>query len=109
MLEKNWAHDILELILSSTHGNCIFIDWKIEVENVNTILTTSALSKALTKAQLKVQLQSNLHPDLRLNLSLELTVATNLATWTFEVKERNNHMWAEDACTQKLIDASAVA
>ena len=73
------------------------------------ILTTSTLSKALTKAQLKVQLQSNLHPDLRLNLSLELTVATNLATWTFEVKERDNHMWAEDACTQKLIDASAVA
>ena len=87
VLEKNWAHDILELILSSTQGKCIFIDWKIEVENVNMILTTSASSKALTKAQLKVQPQSNLHPDLRLNLSLELTVATNLAAWTFEVKE----------------------
>ena len=71
MLEKNWTHDILETILSSSQGSRIFINWKIEIENLNVILATSAPTRALTKDQLKVQLQSNLHPDLRLNLSLE--------------------------------------
>jgi hypothetical protein len=60
VLEKNWAHDILETILSLSQGTQVFMDWKIEVENLNAILTTSAPTKALTKAQLKVQLQSNL-------------------------------------------------
>jgi hypothetical protein len=107
VLEKNWAHDILETILSTTQGNRVFIDWKIEMENLNMILATSALNKVLTKVQLKVQLQSNLHPDLRLNLSLEPILATELAAWAFEVKERDDRMRAEDARTQKLIDASS--
>jgi hypothetical protein len=109
VLEKNWAHDILETILSSTQGNHVFIDWKIEMENLNAILATSAPTKALTKDQLKVQLQSNLHPDLRLNLSLEPVLATELAAWALEVKERDDRMRAEDARTQKLIDASSAA
>ena len=70
---------------------------------------TSALTKALTKDQLKVQLQSNLHPDLRLNLSLGPVLATELAAWSFEVKECDDCMRAEDARTQKLIDTTAVA
>jgi hypothetical protein len=106
VLEKNWAHNILETILSSSQGDRTFMDWKIEMENLNVILTTVAPAKALTKDQLKVQLQSNLHPDLRLNLSLKPVLATNLATWAFEVKECDDHMQAEDACTQKLIDTS---
>jgi hypothetical protein len=81
VLEKNWAHDILETILSLVQGDRVFIDWKIEMENLNVILATSALAKALTKDQLKVQLQSNLHPDLRLNLSLEPILATELTAW----------------------------
>ena len=109
VLEKNWAHDILETILSSSQGTQPFMDWKIEVENLNAILTTSAPTKALTKDQLKVQLQSNLHPDLRLNLSLEPVLATELTTWSFEVKERDDRMRAEDARTQKLIDTAAIA
>ena len=67
VLERNWSHDILKTILSSSQGNQVFIDWKIELENLNAILATSAPTKALTKAELKTQLQSNLHPDLRLN------------------------------------------
>ena len=85
------------------------MDWKIEVENLNAILATSAPAKALTKDQLKDQLQSNLHPDLRLFLSLEPVLATDLAAWSFEVKECNDRMQAEDARTQKLIDASSAA
>jgi hypothetical protein len=106
VLEKNWAHNILKTILSSSQGDCIFMDWKIEMENLNAILTTAAPAKALTKDQLKVQLQSNLHPNLRLNLSLEPVLATDLAIWAFEVKERDDHMRADNAHTQKLIDTS---
>src|ERR1700723_3517056 len=79
------------------------------MENLNAILTTAAPAQALTKDQLKDQLQSNLHPDLRLNLSLEPIMATDLAAWAFEVKEWDDRMRAEDAHTQKLIDASTAA
>ena len=41
VLERNWAHDILETILSSSQGNHVCIDWKIEMENLNTIFATS--------------------------------------------------------------------
>jgi hypothetical protein len=106
VLERNWAHHILETILSLSQGTQAFMDWKIELENLNAILTTSVLTKALTKAELKVQLQSNLHPDLRLSLSLEPALATDLAAWAFKVKECDDRMRGEDACTQKLIDAA---
>ena len=109
VLEKNWSHDIFETILSSSQGNQVFIDWKIELGNLNAILATSTPTKALTKAELKTQLQSNLHPDLRLNISLEPVLATELAPWALEIKEREDWMQAEDARTQKLIDASATA
>ena len=109
VLKKNWSHDILETILSSSQGNQVFIDWKIELENLNAILTTSTPTKALTKAKLKTQLQSNLHPDLRLNISLEPVLAVDLAPWAIEVKEHDDQMQAEDARTQKLIDASTAA
>ena len=32
VLKRNWSHDILKTILSSYQGNCIFIDWNIEIE-----------------------------------------------------------------------------
>jgi hypothetical protein len=41
VLEKNWVHDILETILSLSQGTQVFMDWKIELENLNAILTTS--------------------------------------------------------------------
>jgi hypothetical protein len=53
VLEKACAHDIHETILSSSQGTQVFMDWKIEVENLNTILTTSAPSSALTRDALK--------------------------------------------------------
>jgi hypothetical protein len=105
VLEKNWAHDILEAILSSSQGSQPFMDWKIEMENLNAILTTSAPSKV----QLKVQLQLNLNPDLRLSLSLKPILPTDLAAWAFEVKERDDRLHAEDARTQRLINTSQSA
>jgi hypothetical protein len=85
------------------------MDWKIEVENLNVILTTSAPSLALTRDALKIQLQSNLHPDLRRKISLEPVLATELSAWALKVKECNDQMRAEYARTQKLIDSSAIA
>ncbi|KIJ42796.1 hypothetical protein M422DRAFT_133487, partial [Sphaerobolus stellatus SS14] len=38
ILDKTWAHDIHTKILASKQGNKLFIDWKIELENLNTIL-----------------------------------------------------------------------
>jgi len=51
VLEKNWVHDILETILSLSQGTQAFMDWKIELENLNAILTTSMPAKVLTKDQ----------------------------------------------------------
>ena len=56
VLEKAWAHDIHETILSSSQGTQVFMDWKIKVENLNAILTTSAPGSALTRDALKIQL-----------------------------------------------------
>jgi hypothetical protein len=109
VLEKNWAHDILEAILSSSQGLQPFMDWKIEMENLNAILTTSTPLKALSKDQLKDQLQLNLNPDLRLSLNLEPVLATDLAAWAFEVKEHNDCLHAEDVRTQRLINSSQSA
>ena len=105
----NWSHEILKTILSLSQGNHIFIDGKIETENLSVILTTLALTQALTKEQLKVQLQSHLHPDLGLNIGLKPILATDLTAWTFKVKEQDDCIRAEDAHTQKLIDASTAA
>ena len=49
VLKKNWSHNILKTILSSSQGNQVFIDWKIELKN----LAISAPTKALTKTELK--------------------------------------------------------
>ena len=53
VLEKNWDHKVLKMILSSSQGDRVFIDGKIEIENLNMILTTSAPTKALTRDQLR--------------------------------------------------------
>ena len=65
VLEKNWAHKIWDTIISSKQGNRTFIDWKIEVETLNAILTTSSPPHALTKASLKIQLEANLNSELK--------------------------------------------
>ncbi|KIJ33932.1 hypothetical protein M422DRAFT_142230, partial [Sphaerobolus stellatus SS14] len=64
VLEKTWAHDVRTKILASKQGNKLFIDWKIELENLNAILTTNAPTYALTAEALKLQLEANLNDDL---------------------------------------------
>ena len=68
VLEKNWAHKIQDTIISSKQGDRPFIDWKIELKNLNAILTTSSPTHALSENALKVQLEANLNTELKTNL-----------------------------------------
>ena len=109
VLEKNWAHKIRDTIISSKQGNRPFIDWKIEMENLNAILTTSSATHALTEDGLKIQLEANLNSELKINLLNEPVLASKLSAWTTEVKERDDRVRAENARTLRLIDASNAA
>jgi hypothetical protein len=109
VLEKNWAHKIWDTIISSKQGDHAFINWKIELENLNAILTTSSPSHALTSDALKVQLEASLNSELKHNLMNKLAAATTLDAWSIEVKEHDEHIKAEDACTQHIINASNAA
>ena len=109
VLEKNWAHKIRDTIISSKQGDRAFIDWKIEIENLNAILTTSSPTHALTDDGLKIQLEANLNSELKTNLLNEPTLFSKLDAWSTEVKERDDRVRAENARTQRLIDASNAA
>ena len=109
VLEKNWAHKIRDTIISSKQGDRPFIDWKIEVENLNAILTTSSPTHALTNDGLKIQLEANLNNELKMNLINEPTLSDKLDAWSTEVKERDDRVRAENARTQRLIDANNAA
>ena len=109
VLEKNWAHKIRDTIISSKQGDRPFIDWKIEMENLNAILTTSSKSHALTEDALKVQLEANLNTELKTNLINEPITAEKLSEWAVSVKERDERVRAENARTQRLIDANNAA
>ena len=109
VLEKNWAHKVRDTIISSKQGERPFIDWKIKLENLNAILTTSSPTHALTAAGLKVQLEANLNSELKTNLLNEPTLSDSLDAWSTEVKERDDRVRAENARTQRLIDASNAA
>ena len=109
VLEKNWAHKIRDTIISSKQGDRPFIDWKIELENLNAILTTSSPTHTLSENALKVQLEANLNTELKTNLLNEPTLFDTLEGWSTEVKERDDRVRAENAHTQHLIDASNAA
>ena len=109
VLEKNWAHKIWDTIISSKQGNIAFIDWKIEIENLNAILTTLLPTHALTEDGLNIQLEANLNNKLKTNLHNEPTLASKLDAWSTEVKEWDDRVRAENAQTQHLIDANNAA
>ncbi|KIJ35834.1 hypothetical protein M422DRAFT_261787 [Sphaerobolus stellatus SS14] len=106
VLKKNWDIKIRQQILASKQGDREFIDWKIEVENLNAIFTTSAPMQALKAEALKNQLKVNISEDLLTNLLNKPAISTDLAAWTLEVKEWDNQMHAEDEHTQHLNHAN---
>ncbi|KAF8582172.1 hypothetical protein K439DRAFT_1661961 [Ramaria rubella] len=109
VLEKNWVHHIRDRVISSKQGDQSFIDWKIEIENLNAILTTSSPEHALSLEALKVQLEANLNSELKNNLLNEPVLSDKLDIWTYEVKECDKCIKMEDAHTQHLIDANNTA
>ena len=109
VLEKNWAHKIRDMIISAKQGDRPFFDWKIEMENLNAILTTSSPSHALTPEGLMIQLAANLNTELKTNLFNEPVLATKLDAWSVEVKERDDRVRAENARTQRLIESNNAA
>ncbi|HEV7737766.1 MAG TPA: hypothetical protein VGO47_10405 [Chlamydiales bacterium] len=106
VLEKDWDHKIRIQVLSSKQGDRHFMDWAIEMENLNAILRTSAATRALTDDALKNQLEANLNPELQRNLGAEAVLATTLAPWMLEVKERDERLQLERARVQRMIDAN---
>ncbi|KIJ36105.1 hypothetical protein M422DRAFT_261652 [Sphaerobolus stellatus SS14] len=90
VLEKEWAPKLRDQVLSSKQGDQAFMDWKIEVENLNAILLTSAPTHTLKPDALKNQIEANLNTELKLSLRNESILATNdLQAWSFEVDERD--------------------
>ncbi|KIJ24709.1 hypothetical protein M422DRAFT_274461 [Sphaerobolus stellatus SS14] len=77
VLEKKWDHKLWQKILASSQGDQAFIDWKIELENYNAILTTSSPSYALTADRLMAQLNANLNESLKGSLTMEPVLATS--------------------------------
>jgi len=54
-LEKNWAHLIRQQILSAKQPDKTrFIDWKIELENLNALLVTSSPTHALSHQENRI-------------------------------------------------------
>ena len=97
------------MIISSKQGDRPFIDWKIEIENLNAILTTSSPTHALMESGLKVQLEANLNYELKTNLLNQPALSDKLDAWSMEVKERDDQVRAENSRTQHIIDASHAA
>lgn len=109
VLEKGWEHKIKQQILSARQGDAAFLDWKIDLENLNMILAMSAPTLALTKDALKNQLDANLNEDLKDSLANEPVLAITLAAWSVEVKEWNEKLHAEKERMCRMIEASELA
>ncbi|KIJ51954.1 hypothetical protein M422DRAFT_243526 [Sphaerobolus stellatus SS14] len=105
VLKQDWAPKLRDQVLSSQQGNQAFMDWKIEVENLNAILLTSAPVHTLKPDALKNQIKVNLNMELKLNLHNEPVLATDdLQAWSFEVDEQDQRIRTETEHMQRLIE-----
>ncbi|KAF8998775.1 hypothetical protein BDQ17DRAFT_775043 [Cyathus striatus] len=112
VLPKNWASKIRNQILSSTQGSKRFMDWKIELENLNAILTTTSPTHALDRlTMLKPHLQANMDSKLKLAIEHDELLCTGsvFAEWAQEVAERDEKLYSECLRTQRLIDQAQSA
>jgi len=90
-LEKNWAHLIRQQILSAKQPDkTCFIDWKIELENLNALLVTSSPTHALSASQLQDQLEANTRAKLNLSLENEPINSQPFSTWARDVNTRDD-------------------
>ena len=70
VLEKNWAHHLRQEILTSRQPEATtFMDWRIELENKNALLRSSAPTFIISDDAFRPQLETNARPALCLSLS----------------------------------------
>ncbi|KAF5319287.1 hypothetical protein D9619_008691 [Psilocybe cf. subviscida] len=105
VLEPTWAHDLREEILRYEQGDQKFTDFKIHMENLNSLLKSMSSIHALTEDALKIQMEARLHPYLRKSLNLEPVLSRDIAAWSLEVKNRDERIRQEDEHIQAKLDA----
>ncbi|KAF8963212.1 hypothetical protein BDZ97DRAFT_1758710, partial [Flammula alnicola] len=107
VLDKNWAHQIRQQILSAKQPEATrFVDWRIEIENLNSLLTTSAKRYALTTTALRDLLEANTRNALCLSLSNKpIDADAEYKAWCDEVHERDQDLRDEEKRFEaKLVD-----
>ncbi|KAF8984338.1 hypothetical protein BDQ17DRAFT_1548843, partial [Cyathus striatus] len=111
VLLKNWGKKIRNQILSSTQGSKSFMDWKIELENLNAILISTSPAHTVDRlSALKNHLEANMDADLKLAIEDEelLCTGSDFTVWAQEVAERDEKLRSE-RIMQCLIDQAQSA
>ncbi|KAF8992260.1 hypothetical protein BDQ17DRAFT_1369731 [Cyathus striatus] len=112
VLLKNWGKKIRNQILSSTQGSKSFMDWKIELENLNAILISTSPAHTVNHlSALKNHLEANMDADLKLAIEDEelLCTGSDFTVWAQEVAERDKKLRSERIHMQCLIDQAQSA
>ncbi|PPQ80491.1 hypothetical protein CVT25_001758, partial [Psilocybe cyanescens] len=69
VLDKNWAHQIKQqILLAKQPEGSRFVDWRIEVENLNALLITSSKKHSFAEGALRDLLEANTRSALALKL-----------------------------------------
>ncbi|KAF9539664.1 hypothetical protein CPC08DRAFT_824534 [Agrocybe pediades] len=98
VLDKNWAHQIRQKIISARQPeNTRFVDWRIELENLNALLTSAAKSYAVTEEALRFQLEANARAPLALALyNKPIDATVKYKEWGDKVQEMDEELRAEE-------------
>ncbi|KAF8168734.1 hypothetical protein BJ912DRAFT_808305, partial [Pholiota molesta] len=106
-LDKNWAHHTKQQIHSAKQPeNSRFVDWRIEIENLNAILNTSAKKFALSEGALRNVLEANTRASLAVSLANKpIDASLSYQEWSDEVHSRDQELRDEEKrVVAKLID-----
>ncbi|KAF8169369.1 hypothetical protein BJ912DRAFT_839887, partial [Pholiota molesta] len=106
-LDKNWAHHTKQQIHSAKQPeNSRFVDWRIEIENLNAILNTSAKKFALSEGALRNVLEANTRSSLAVSLANKpIDASLSYQEWSDEVHSRDQELRDEEKrVVAKLID-----
>ena len=103
VLPRNWANQIREQLLSSRQpADTPFSKWRIEMMNLNSILSMSDKITPLDNVALRAQLTANLCPDLRQYLANEpLDNIDSFVDWSLAVTEVDDKLCLERARTTR--------
>uniref|UniRef100_A0A8H8CNN1 Uncharacterized protein n=1 Tax=Psilocybe cubensis TaxID=181762 RepID=A0A8H8CNN1_PSICU len=107
VLDKNWAHQIKQQILSAKQPDGTrFVDWRIEIENLNALLLTSSKKHAFTKDALGDLLEANTRHALSLKLHTNPTSEeADYKTWADTIHALDEELRSEDKRFEAKISA----